>query len=218
MVDDKGGKPNDRSAAVKSPLQRVGLISTNMLLAVFFALFAVANAKSFIENPRLSVLLIVLVETIVAVLLIIRRDPEETRHTWQTWTTTTFGTLFPFLFRPTEAAADLVIGDVIQIIGFIVQIAALLYLSRSLGLLPAYRGIISNGPYKWVRHPLYTAYVISFIGYLINNQSLNNAVILFFGMAFLALRIFYEEALLIQYPDYKSYVKRVRWRLIPAVW
>ena len=209
---------NVQSVTVRSSLRGIGLASTNFMLASLYILFAIANTKSFLANPRLSVLLIVLMETIVAFFLIIRRDPDETRHTWQTWTTTTFGTLAPTLFRPIEATADLMLGDILQIGGFVMQIAALLCLSRSFGLLPAYRGVKSYGPYSWVRHPLYTAYVISFIGYWINNQSLNNATIVLLGSAFLVMRIYYEEALLVKYADYRRYANRIRWRLVPSIW
>lgn len=199
-------------------LRGIGLALTNFSLAILFLAFAFANAKSFLENPRLSVLLIVLMETIVAVFLVVRRDPEETRHTWQTWTTTTLGTFAPMLLRPTDATADLLVGDVLQIGGFVLQITALLYLSRSFGLLPAFRGVKSSGLYGWVRHPLYSAYVISFVGYWINNQSLANAAVVLFGTAFLVMRIHCEEALLLEYDEYTRYANRTRWRLIPAVW
>lgn len=211
-------KINSGSAIATSSVRGIGLACTNILLAIFYLAFAFANAKSFVAEPRLSVLLIVLMETIAAVFLIIRRDPDETHHSWQTWTTTTFGTLAPTLFRPTEVTADLLVGEILQVGGFTLQIAALLYLSRSFGLLPAYRGIKSSGLYGWVRHPLYTAYVISFIGYCINNQSLANAAVALFGTAFLVMRIYCEEALLLKYADYKKYANRIRWRLIPAVW
>lgn len=209
---------NNRFGLTPSSMRGIGLAATNIMLAMFYLAFAYANAKSFLAEPRLSVLLIVLMETIAAVFLIIRRDPKETRHTWQTWTTTTFGTLAPTLFRPTDATADLLVGEILQVGGFALQIVALLYLSRSFGLLPAYRGIKSTGLYAWVRHPLYTAYVISFIGFWINNQSLANAAVAVFGTAFLVMRIYCEEALLLKYADYKAYASRIRWRLIPAVW
>ncbi|MBU2675884.1 MAG: isoprenylcysteine carboxyl methyltransferase [Gammaproteobacteria bacterium] len=219
MTTDKDSNAFSTSATMsESTLRGIGLAFTNLSLAVFYLAFAFANAKSFVAEPRLSVLLIVLMETIAAVFLIIRRDPDETEHSWQTWTTTTFGTLAPTLFRPTDATADLIVGDILQVGGFALQIAALLYLSRSFGLLPAYRGIKSSGLYSWVRHPLYSAYVISFIGYWINNQSLANAAVAVFGTAFLVMRIYCEEALLLKYKDYSRYADRTRWRLIPAVW
>lgn len=215
---NEGSKTKIQQITAKSSLRGIGLASTNILLAIFFLAFAYANAKSFLAEPRLSVLLIVLMETIAAVFFIIRRDPDETHHTWQTWTTTTFGTLAPTLFRPTNATADLLVGDILQVGGLIMQIVALLYLSRSFGLLPAYRGIKSTGLYSLVRHPLYTAYVIAFFGYVINNQSLANIAVAIFGTAFLVMRIFCEEALLFKYADYKRYANRTRWRLIPALW
>jgi protein-S-isoprenylcysteine O-methyltransferase Ste14 len=209
---------NFRAATAGSSLRGFGLAFTNMLLATLFILFAMANGKSFIENPRLSVLLIVVTETIVAVFLLIRRDPDETQHSWQTWTTTTFGTLAPFLLRPIEATADMLLGQTLQVFAFCMQIVALLYLNRSIGLLPAHRGVKSTGLYGWVRHPLYTAYVITYLGYWINNQSLYNAIVIVAGTAFLVMRIYYEEALLFKYPDYTRYANRIRWRLIPSIW
>ena len=199
-------------------LRGVGLAFTNVLLATCFGFFAFAHAGSFIENPRLSVLLIVVTETVVAIFLFIRRNPDETKHSWQTWTTSAGGMLWPILLRPTTGTEDLLSGDILQIIGFILQIAALLALNRSIGILPAYRGIKSDGLYKWVRHPLYTAYIITYIGYLINNQSLINLSLAVVGTAFLVMRVHYEEQLLFKYSEYKRYADKIRWRLIPTLW
>ena len=194
------------------------LAFTNLFLATCFGWFALINAKSFIANPRLSVFLIVVTEAIVTVLLVIRRDPDETSHSWQTWLTSTCGTLAPLLLRPTDAAADLLVGDVLQVGGFLLQIAALVVLSRSIGILPAYRGVKSAGLYAWVRHPLYTAYVVTYLGYLINNPSTRNLVVAVAGTAFLVSRVIYEEALLFKYDDYVSYARKTTWRLLPMVW
>ena len=202
----------------KSSLRGIGLAFTNMLLAAFFVLFAYANFQSFLANPRLSVSLIVVAETIAALFLIIRRDPDATRHSWQTWLTTTCGTVAPLLLRPVEAAEDVPLGEILIVFGLAMQILSLASLNRSFGLLPALRGVKSGGMYSWVRHPLYAAYVIMFLGYLVNNQSLSNVAVAIFGIAFLVMRIHYEEDFLIQQADYRRYVSRTRWRLIPAVW
>ena len=215
---DKWGEISMRAVTAGSSLRGIGLALTNLSLATLFILFAIANGKSFIENPRLSVFLIVVTETIVAVLLVTRREADETDHSWQTWTTTTFGTIAPFLLRPIDATADILLGQALQVAAFSMQIVALLYLNRSIGLLPAHRGVKSNGLYSWVRHPLYTAYVVTYVGYWINNQSWPNAVVIVAGTAFLVMRIHYEEALLFKYADYTRYAERIRWRLIPSVW
>jgi protein-S-isoprenylcysteine O-methyltransferase Ste14 len=215
---EKPGKKTLTRNVAGLSMRGVGIAFTNMGLATLYLLFAVANGRSFIENPRLSVLLIVVVETTAAVFLLIRRNPDETEHSWQTWTTTTFGTIAPFLLRPIDATADIFIGQILQVAGFSMQLIALSSLNRSFGLLPAHRGVKSNGLYSWVRHPLYTAYLFTYVGYWINNQSVANAVIVVIGSAFLVMRIIYEEALLSKYADYVRYAKRIRWRLIPSVW
>jgi protein-S-isoprenylcysteine O-methyltransferase Ste14 len=207
-----------KSALATSTLRGLGLAFVNMLLATLFILFAIANAKSFLLNPRLSVFLIVVTETIVAIFLVVRRDPDETHHSWQTWVTTTCGTLAPFLLRPVDATADVLLGNVLQISGFLLQIFALLALNRCIGLLPAYRGVKSSGLYGLVRHPLYMAYVITFMGYLLNNPSFGNLGIAVTGTGFLVMRIRYEESLLHKYADYVAYASKTRWRLMPGVW
>ncbi len=215
------GKPgffDFRAAIEQSSLSGVGLAFTNMLLATFFVFFAIANAKAFIVEPRLSIFLIVVTETIVAVFLVVRRDPDETLHSWQAWLTTTCGTLAPFLLRPVESSADILVGNTLQIVGFVLQIGALIALNRCLGLLPAHRGVKSNGLYRLVRHPLYMAYVITYIGYYLNNPSIGNLGIVISGTGFLVMRIRYEEGLLINYPKYAEYAVKTRWRLFPAVW
>jgi protein-S-isoprenylcysteine O-methyltransferase Ste14 len=208
----------DNASTAKSSLRGIGLAITNMGLAMVFFLFAYGHAVSFLEQPRLSVLLIVITESIVAVLLLVRRDPDETSHTWQAWITTTGGTFAPFLLRPTDVSEDLLVGQILQIAGALVQIGALAALNRSLGLLPAHRGIKSDGLYRFVRHPLYSAYILTFAGYLVSNLSVYNTVIVAATATFMVMRIRCEEDLLRQYPLYASYANRTRWGLIPFVW
>lgn len=196
----------------------VGTAATNLLLGFLFLAFAYSHLWQFIETPRLSLLLIVAVESMIAVLLIIRRDPDRTHHSWKTWLATFGGTLAQLLLRPTEAPADLLAGQGLQLVGFMLQIAAVLSLNRSFGLLPAHRGVKSDGLYRWVRHPLYSAYLFAHFGYLINNFSGYNLAIIAIATAFQVLRIMQEERLLSEYESYVQYASRTRWRLIPAVW
>lgn len=207
-----------RSMSQGTSLRGVGTACTNVALATCFFLFAYANLHSFFEHQRLSVALIVITEALVAILILIRRDADNTRHSWQTWLSTAAGTMAPMLLRPTAATEDLVIGEIIQVAGFMLQIAAILSLNRSFGLLPAHRSVKSNGLYSLVRHPLYTAYTVSFIGYLINNLNLYNAVVIVIGTMFQVWRIRCEEDLLLRYPSYASYADRTRWRLMPSIW
>ena len=196
----------------------LGAALSNLFLASLFFLFAYAHLRKFLVEPRLSLLLIVAFESLIAVMLVIRRDPDETVHTWKTWLATTAGTFLPLLLRPTDAAADLLVGHALQFVALGLQIAALIALNRSFGLLPAHRGLKSDGMYRWVRHPLYSAYLVSHLGYLVNNTSVHNLLVLMVATGFQVVRILQEERLLRAYPDYDRYVGTTRWRLIPAVW
>ena len=196
----------------------LGAALTNILLALTFLVFAYAHVQHFLETPRLSLLLIIAVEGLIAVMLLIRSDPDQTAHNWKTWLTTFGGTFAPLLLRPTEVPTDLLIGQGVQLVGFVLQLAGVMSLNRSFGLLPAHRGVKSDGLYRFVRHPLYSTYALAHIGYLINNFSVYNTAIIIFTTAFQVARILNEERLLMNYPDYVNYTGRTRWRLIPAVW
>jgi len=198
------------------PTLRDALI--NCALAIVFAFFALAHFQQFVDGPRLSLVLLVGVETILVVLFLIRKEADRTLHSWKTWLTTSAGTLFPLFLRPASVVEDLLAGQILQTIGVAIQIAALLSLNRSMGLLPAHREVKTSGIYRVVRHPLYAGYGVVLIGYLISNWSVYNTAIIAGGMAFQILRIRYEEMLLSGYPDYVSFTARTRWRLLPFFW
>ncbi len=202
----------------KVSLRGLGLAATNLLLAFVYALFAYAHVRLFLEQPRLSLVLIVGMETLLVVFIIVRKDPDKTWHSWQTWLTSTGGTLFPLLLRPTAVPDDLLLGQILQIFGVMLQIWALISLNKSFGILPAYRGVKSDGLYRFVRHPLYAAYEIALAGYLINNLSIYNAVVIVVGTAFQVMRIQNEERLLLEYPDYIVFADKTKWRLSPFIW
>jgi protein-S-isoprenylcysteine O-methyltransferase Ste14 len=79
--------------------------------------------------------------------------------------------------------------------------------------------VISNGPYRYVRHPMYTGGLISFLAMPIALGSwwgIIPAVGLIFA---LAARLVHEESFLSQrLPGYADYLAKVRWHLVPGVW
>jgi protein-S-isoprenylcysteine O-methyltransferase Ste14 len=196
----------------------IGVVSANLGLAVLFLAFAYAHLRQFFETPRYSLLMAVAVELLVAVLVVARRDPDRTYHSPATWVATSCGTLVPLLLRPTDAPTDLLLGQAVQFLGLCLQIGAMLSLNRSFGLLPAHRGVKSDGLYRWVRHPLYSAYLLAQLGYLVNNLTAYNVVIVVAATVFQIIRVRQEERLLTEYADYRAYVEQTRWRLYPGVW
>ncbi len=80
------------------------------------------------------------------------------------------------------------------------------------------RGIVSTGPYKFVRHPAYTFKLIAFFLQGLLYASGFTYYTGWLGFAFLyALRAWTEERHLKQDPDYVKYRQRVRWACIPGI-
>ena len=196
----------------------LGVATGNVVLAMVYGAFVYAHLLGLANTPRLSLLLLVLVESLVLVFALTRKSPTGTWHTSKTWLTTLGGTFAPLLLRPTDAPADLFSGQMIQLLGVALQIAALVSLNRSFGLLPAHREVKSSGLYRWMRHPLYSAYTLAIVGYLVNNASIYNVAVFVVATGFQVLRIINEETFLSRYPEYRTYAKRTRWRLIPLIW
>ena len=88
-------------------------------------------------------------------------------------------------------------------------------LGRSFGIVAANRGIRTGGPYRYVRHPLYSAYILTETGYLLENPSLRNWCLFGVVMAFQAVRIVEEERTLAEDPAYREYRRTVRSRVVP---
>jgi protein-S-isoprenylcysteine O-methyltransferase Ste14 len=91
-------------------------------------------------------------------------------------------------------------------------------LGRSFGIVAANRGVKTAGLYSFVRHPAYTGYLVSYLGYVGENPSLRNAVLLVAGTAAQVVRISEEERMLSFDQAYRAYLARVRRRLIPFVY
>jgi protein-S-isoprenylcysteine O-methyltransferase Ste14 len=189
----------------------------NVLLALLWGAFALVHLRNFLAHPRPSLLLIVAMETLAAVLFLLRAPASRTNTSPFAWLTTLGGTLAPLLLRPT-GAADSIVGQVLQVAGALLALAALASLNRSFGLLPAVRDVRQGGVYRIVRHPLYAAYTLQFAGDLLSNRSATNLALVVAGLGFQILRMGTEERILSTEPAYREYMNRTRWRLLPFVY
>ncbi|WP_404822916.1 methyltransferase family protein [Burkholderia metallica] len=108
-------------------------------------------------------------------------------------------------------------GATLQFCGIACQLCAKLSLGRSFGLLPANRGVVSVGAYRFVRHPIYASYLLSEIGFLLANYSARNVFMITTWMLLQIGRISLEERVLSEDADYRAYKEKVRYRLIPGV-
>ena len=102
-------------------------------------------------------------------------------------------------------------------IGSLLQIAGLLSLNRSFGLVAAQRGIKTGGMYRVVRHPVYASYLISSSAYLLTNASPTNGVVYVLAMLMLVARLLREERFLSSDVRYRVYMRQVKYRLLPFI-
>ena len=193
------------------------LAFNNVVLTLLSGLFAYAHALNFLRYQRISNFLIVAKEFLDASFFLTRRAPLKTSKQPYHWFVGIAGTFLPLLFRPVDRPYDFVVGQILQLLGLVLQVAGIMSLNRSFGIVAANRGIKTNGLYRAVRHPLYSSYIVGHVGYVINNLSIRNCLILAFATLLQVHRIFIEEAFLKQDSAYGEYVRRTRWRLIPFV-
>ncbi len=79
--------------------------------------------------------------------------------------------------------------------------------------------LIDYGPYKIVRHPMYTATILIFVISPLALGSWFGFIVMLFYPLLLKIRIESEEKVLISgLKGYSDYKKVVKWRLIPYVW
>jgi protein-S-isoprenylcysteine O-methyltransferase Ste14 len=97
-------------------------------------------------------------------------------------------------------------------------VASVLVLGRCFGILPEARGLVTSGPYRFVRHPLYTCEAVAFLGLLLPVVSPLSLTIYGAYLGLTVLRSRYEEeVLLAAFPEYAAYRRSTR-RFIPGVY
>lgn len=75
-----------------------------------------------------------------------------------------------------------------------------------------------NGPYKWIRHPMYTAVLLAGLGAAITHTTLFHCIILLCLSLVLSFKIKREEAALLKrYSEYQAYRSRSK-ALIPFLY
>jgi protein-S-isoprenylcysteine O-methyltransferase Ste14 len=96
-------------------------------------------------------------------------------------------------------------------------IYARLSLGRSIGFVPANRGIVTRGAYKFVRHPIYTGLFVAMVAFVLRSYAPQNLLMASIIVMLFMIKSVVEERFLRADPEYAAYLQRVRRRWIPGL-
>jgi protein-S-isoprenylcysteine O-methyltransferase Ste14 len=111
-----------------------------------------------------------------------------------------------------------IVATLLTTIGSVGAVIALSQLGRSFSIMAESRQLVTTGPYRLVRHPLYLAEEIATVGVFMQFASIYTALFLLVHIAFQLRRIRNEELVLtIRFPEYFAYSQTTA-RLMPGIY
>lgn len=191
-------------------IQNFCIINVSTHVGALFALQVIAQASSIAFTSFLIVLLIV------------RDIPRTQTRGFTPYAAAMCGTFAATSFSllpPAPLTAQLfAIAGLCTVAGLGLSIYALVYLGRSFAILPSARALVTDGPYRFVRHPLYLFEEIAVVGIMLQFAQPWSFFILVAHLAAQLARMHYEEQTLTQtFPEYSTYASHTA-RLIPGVY
>ena len=115
-------------------------------------------------------------------------------------------------------AASPAAGLVLVTLAAALSLVSLLTMGKRFGVRPALRGLVTSGPYGFVRHPMYLSYIVADIGYNLQEWNFVTLLLVLVGWMSLVYRIHAEERVLSQHAEWPAYMILVRHRLFPGIW
>jgi protein-S-isoprenylcysteine O-methyltransferase Ste14 len=174
---------------------------------------------SFDGSGQLISVFLAFSEGLVLVFTLVRRRSREISGRVGDWLLALAATAAPLLVQPApgRALVPTAFALGLMIFGMLLQIHAKFALGRSFGCVAANRGLKFGGPYRFVRHPMYSGYLMSHLAFLAMNPSARNGLLYLLAYALQVPRLLAEERLLGHDAGYREYRRSVRYRLIPGL-
>ncbi len=102
------------------------------------------------------------------------------------------------------------LSAILILVGTILSAYCIRQLGRSFSIMATARKLVTEGPYKIVRHPLYGAEVVTIVGVVLNHWTLPAVAL---GLVWIGLQIRRaqneERVLRASFPEYGDYARRV---------
>jgi protein-S-isoprenylcysteine O-methyltransferase Ste14 len=129
--------------------------------------------------------------------------------------------LFSLILVPSPARSEgllmLTVSNLCLALGMGWAIYALAYLRHRFSIVPEARGLVTSGPYRMVRHPIYLGEILAGFGLVLPIIAGLPALVFVIFVVAEVVRTHYEEGVLRRtYPEYAAYAAGTR-RLIPFV-
>ena len=101
-------------------------------------------------------------------------------------------------------------GVVLWNVGTYLGLWSLVRLRRSFSIVPQARALVTGGPYRIVRHPIYTSYLLEYAGVALSHLNPATTAVFLAWLAAAIVRVSYEERTLVAaFPEYVDYKRRV---------
>lgn len=125
--------------------------------------------------------------------------------------------VYPMLRGTSPGAGQQGVSDLLLIAGMTWSVWSLRFLGRNISVLAQARDLADRGPYRWVRHPLYTGEIVASLGLVLAANSVAAAAVWLGTCGLQAYRAFREEQVLLQaLPGYRAYRGRTA-ALLPGI-
>jgi protein-S-isoprenylcysteine O-methyltransferase Ste14 len=194
-------------------------LMSRAMIVVLFTIFSINLFGDFARSGHVTSLLVLAGESLVVILTVVRRRAQLVDRSVAAAVITTVSVAGPPMLRVSDVAPLLpdAATAILCALGLVLVVVGKIALGRSFGLVPANRGVVVRGPYMFVRHPIYTGYLITHVSFLCANPVAWNASVILIADALLIVRALMEERVLSNDAEYQGYCRRVGWHLVPGV-
>ena len=223
-MSDVRTRPRSAIPGISIPLYRLGDFALSGAFMFFTSVRVIVTADSLADGQQLEALHHAATGVFMAIcafLFLIRGPAKAGARSWVPKAVAVIGTwsIVPLLQQPFtfDSNAVLLVSSLGILAGEVFIIWAVWTLRRSLSIFPEARDLVRHGPYGIVRHPLYSAHMLTYALVLLPRFAPLALLFAFLGIAGELWRARNEEAVLSSaFPVYEAYAETTP-RFIPRL-